>query len=138
MRPGANRGAWKECLALLPPGPDAVHTLPPPRPADGTSAFAGLPRAATKANALPTRRPAGHRTGHRPPGQPHGRAGRCRYRRRWAGTGRPRRLAADLAALRRWQRARPARAARPADGRPGRTVRADHLAVRSFVVPHGR
>src|SRR5205085_319259 len=26
-----NRGAWKECLALLPPGPDAVRTLPPPR-----------------------------------------------------------------------------------------------------------
>lgn len=39
--PGRNRGAWKECLALLPPGPDAVHTLPPPRPADGTS---GIPR----------------------------------------------------------------------------------------------
>jgi hypothetical protein len=35
--PGRNRGAWKECLALLPPGPDAVHTLPPPRPRDGTN-----------------------------------------------------------------------------------------------------
>src|ERR671921_1815769 len=42
MRPGENRGAWKECLALLPPGPDAVHTLPPPRLADGTSAFAAF------------------------------------------------------------------------------------------------
>src|SRR5919198_2073012 len=37
MRPGENRGAWKECLALLPPGPDAVRTLPPPRPGDGTN-----------------------------------------------------------------------------------------------------
>jgi hypothetical protein len=32
-----NRGAWKECLALLPPGPDAVRTLPPPRLGDGTN-----------------------------------------------------------------------------------------------------
>src|ERR671933_1542724 len=31
MRPGEDRGAWKECLALLPPGPDAFHPLPPPR-----------------------------------------------------------------------------------------------------------
>jgi hypothetical protein len=37
MRPGDNRGAWKECLALLPPGPDAVRTLPPPRLGDGTN-----------------------------------------------------------------------------------------------------
>jgi hypothetical protein len=36
MRPGEDRGAWKECLALLPPGPDAVHTLPPPRRSDGS------------------------------------------------------------------------------------------------------
>src|SRR5512133_3213465 len=54
MRPGENRGAWKECLALLPPGPDAVHTLPPPRLDDGTNALS-LPRA--------VRRPA-------PPGGP--------------------------------------------------------------------
>src|SRR5262245_37712475 len=46
--PGRNRGAWKECLALLPPGPDAVHTLPPPRLDDGTSAFAALSCAATR------------------------------------------------------------------------------------------
>src|SRR6266511_1337108 len=41
MRPGENRGAWKECLALLPPGPDAVHTLPPPRPSDGNRSTRG-------------------------------------------------------------------------------------------------
>ncbi len=41
-----NRGAWKECLALLPPGPDAVHTLPPPRRSDGSNASAAVSQSA--------------------------------------------------------------------------------------------
>jgi len=49
MRPGENRGAWKECLALLPPGPDAVHTLPPPRHRDGTNGSTSLPSSAKPA-----------------------------------------------------------------------------------------
>src|SRR2546423_9407102 len=32
-----NRGTWEECLALLPPGPDAVHTLPLPRRVKGST-----------------------------------------------------------------------------------------------------
>jgi hypothetical protein len=56
MRPGENRGAWKECLALLPPGPDAVHTLPPPRPVDGTNGFLHTSR--RFAGPLPQRGPA--------------------------------------------------------------------------------
>jgi hypothetical protein len=47
MRPGENRGAWKECLALLPPGPDAVHTLPPPRHRDGSNGLIRNPLAIT-------------------------------------------------------------------------------------------
>src|SRR6266536_2003906 len=69
--PGRNRGAWKECLALLPPGPDAVHTLPPPRPVDGTSGFPPPllrfcvdGRRQESSDAVPTQCPARHRPGH--------------------------------------------------------------------------
>ena len=61
-----NRGAWKECLALLPPGPDAVHTLPPPRRSDGSNRVRYDIRS------------------------PHHPACHCRLRRRW-----PPRLAAQ-------------------------------------------
>src|SRR6266508_4931471 len=64
MRPGENRGAWKECLALLPPGPDAVHTLPPPRPVDGTNGF--LRTNKRFAGPLPQRGPATSPSPRRP------------------------------------------------------------------------